>query len=200
MASFMTDLWESIFTPGTTPTMLKATNMSFAALQFVLFALLLATYSIHCVVLSVLCAGLWWSVNWFAAELALHQAREREREAAAAAKKGGGGGGDPVDDGGNETSETEVDTSQVAVEGGKKKNKKKTAAAAARGGVAAPAPVVAAVEVEPIEVKGELKKRNETPLVTAETIATAPTTGTQSSASTEDEWEKVSENENDKDK
>lgn len=69
MSSFLTSLWESIFTPGPTPTLLIATNASFACLQVVLLALLLATYSIHFIVLSFLCAGLWWSINWFVAEL-----------------------------------------------------------------------------------------------------------------------------------
>ncbi|KAI1906507.1 SMK killer toxin resistance protein [Ophidiomyces ophidiicola] len=69
MASFLTDLWSSIFTPGTTPTLLLATNATFAALQVLLLALLYATHSIHFIVLSGLCAALWWSINWFAAEL-----------------------------------------------------------------------------------------------------------------------------------
>ncbi|OAX82747.1 hypothetical protein ACJ72_02901 [Emergomyces africanus] len=69
MASFMEDLWTSIFTPGATPTLLVATNVTFAALQILLFALLLATYSIHFVVLSSLCGCLWWAINWFVKEL-----------------------------------------------------------------------------------------------------------------------------------
>lgn len=69
MASFLENLWGSIFTPGPTPTLLIATNASFAALQLLLLILLIATYSVHFVVLSVLCGGLWWSINWFAAEL-----------------------------------------------------------------------------------------------------------------------------------
>ncbi|KAI1905902.1 hypothetical protein LOZ61_006880 [Ophidiomyces ophidiicola] len=69
MASFLTDLWSSIFTPGTTPALLLATNATFAALQVLLLALLYATHSIHFIVLSGLCAALWWSINWFAAEL-----------------------------------------------------------------------------------------------------------------------------------
>lgn len=77
MASFMVDLWESIFTPGPTPTILKAANASFAALQLVLAVLLAATASVHFAVLSVLSAGLWWSINWFAAELAIAQERQR---------------------------------------------------------------------------------------------------------------------------
>ncbi|EAW11250.1 V-type ATPase assembly factor PKR1 [Aspergillus clavatus NRRL 1] len=78
MGSFMEDLWSSIFTPGPTPTLLVATNVTFAALQVLLFALLLATYSIHFVVLSVLSAGLWWSINWFARELSQVQAQQAQ--------------------------------------------------------------------------------------------------------------------------
>ena len=46
-------------------------------------------------------------------------------------------------------------------------------------------------EVEPIQQVGELKHR---------VVEETPSLGTKSSVSTEDEWEKVSENENDKDK
>ncbi|KAJ5521592.1 hypothetical protein N7527_005707 [Penicillium freii] len=81
MASFMEDLWSSIFTPGPTPTLLIATNVTFAALQLIFFALLLATYSLHFVALSIISAGLWWSINWFAAEVRLaQQAQEAEKE------------------------------------------------------------------------------------------------------------------------
>jgi hypothetical protein len=79
MATFITNLWEAVFTPGPTPTLLLATNITFGALQLVLAGLLAATYSIHFVVLSVLCAGLWWSINWFAYEL--QQAQQKEAEA-----------------------------------------------------------------------------------------------------------------------
>lgn len=81
MASFLTDLLTSIFTPGPTHSILIATNVSFAALQTVLFILLLLTHSVHFIVLSILCAGLWWSINWFAAELEVARHKEKEREA-----------------------------------------------------------------------------------------------------------------------
>ena len=74
MATFITDLWTSVFTPGPTPSLLIATNATFAALQIVLASLLLATHSIHFVVLSVLCGGLWYSINWFARELQAEKA------------------------------------------------------------------------------------------------------------------------------
>ncbi|KAG5926158.1 hypothetical protein E4U42_003575 [Claviceps africana] len=123
MSSFLVDLWDSIFTPGPTPTILRATNLSFGALQLVLLALLVATASVHFVVLSVLSAGLWWAINWFARELA----REGER-----ARR---------DDG----SDTEV-------------------------------------EVTGREGEGEARRRG--------VVAEEPVS--RSSASTEDEWEKVS--------
>jgi ER protein Pkr1 len=69
MASFLEELINSIFTPGPTSTLIIATNASFACLQFLLLCLLIATYSVHFIVLSLLCAGLWWSINWFVAEL-----------------------------------------------------------------------------------------------------------------------------------
>ncbi|GAM34124.1 anaphase-promoting complex subunit [Talaromyces pinophilus] len=80
MASFVEDLWSSVFTPGPTPTLLVATNATFAALQLVLFLLLVATYSIHFVVLSFLSGALWWSINWFAKEVRQEQARQEEEK------------------------------------------------------------------------------------------------------------------------
>nr|POE51719.1 v-type atpase assembly factor pkr1 [Quercus suber] len=85
MADFLGNLWESVFTPGTTPTLIIATNATFAALQLLLGALLIATYSIHFVILSILCGGLWYSINWFASEL--EAARAKEEEASRLRKK-----------------------------------------------------------------------------------------------------------------
>lgn len=76
MASFLEELWSSVFTPGPTPTLLVATNASFACLQFLLLCLLLATYSAHFIVLSLICGSLWWSINWFVRELLSARAKE----------------------------------------------------------------------------------------------------------------------------
>ncbi|KAL4909216.1 hypothetical protein BDW74DRAFT_78885 [Aspergillus multicolor] len=80
MASFMEDLWSSIFTAGPTPTLLLATNATFAALQTLLFVLLLATYSIHFAILSIISGALWYSINWFAQELKQAQAQTARQE------------------------------------------------------------------------------------------------------------------------
>ncbi|GAB7353865.1 hypothetical protein MBLNU459_g4224t1 [Dothideomycetes sp. NU459] len=110
MAEFLTNLWEGVFTPGPTPTLLLATNATFALLQLTLAGLLFATFSIHFVVLSALCGGLWAAINWFAAELAAAAEKEDEAErirkrnhddrarrdgeaGAAAAARGDGGSG-----------------------------------------------------------------------------------------------------------
>ena len=77
MATFLTDLANSIFTPGPTPSIIIATNASFAALQVVLLALLVLTYSIHFAILSALCAGLWWAINWFVTELEATNQKEK---------------------------------------------------------------------------------------------------------------------------
>ena len=90
MADFLSNLWSSVFTPGTTPTLLVATNVTFGALQALLFGLLFATSSIHFAILSVLCAGLWWSINWFATELSAAQTKEAEAEKLRKRKKGQG--------------------------------------------------------------------------------------------------------------
>jgi hypothetical protein len=82
MASFVEDLWSSIFTPGPTPTLLIATNVAFAALQAIFFALLLATYSLHFVALSIISGGLWYAINWFAAEVKLAQEQQEKDKTA----------------------------------------------------------------------------------------------------------------------
>ena len=78
MADFVQNLWQSVFVPGPTPTLLVATNAAFAALQVLLLTLALATYSVHFIILSCLSAGLWWSINWFSRELRLAQLKEEE--------------------------------------------------------------------------------------------------------------------------
>ncbi|KAL7820080.1 ER protein Pkr1 domain-containing protein [Trichoderma gracile] len=180
MASFFVELWEGIFTPGPTPTILKATNITFAALQLVLGALLLATHSVHFVVLSVLCGGLWWSVNWFARELRVAQAAAQEEEqqkkklgvptslSGAAAAAAGADAGDV-----SGSSDTEVE-GRVPRRRRSARNKKSGGAGAVKA------------DVEPVEKKGELKQRS-----LADSV---------SSVSTEDEWERVSENEREKEK
>ncbi|KAF3348896.1 hypothetical protein VdG2_02926 [Verticillium dahliae VDG2] len=92
MASFAENLWNSVFTPGTTPTLLYATNASFAALQLTLLALLAATRSIHFIVLSFLCAGLWRAINCASREVEVEGSAAgelKQRSAAAAAAASG---------------------------------------------------------------------------------------------------------------
>jgi len=101
MATFFTELIQSIFTPGPTPSLLVATNVAFAALQGLLLILLLATYSIHFLILSFLCGGLWKAINWFAAEIIVEGDKQQEAKALRDAKMGRGTS--PVDDSGTET-------------------------------------------------------------------------------------------------
>jgi hypothetical protein len=151
MAQFFSDLFNSIFTPGPTPSIVVATNVSFAGLQLVLFALLVATYSVHFLILSFLCAGLWGAINWFVSELNASQALEDAKKKAAEDRRS------------SDESDTEAET--IIGTGGKSGSK----------------------EVEVLDNPGELKTRG------------SPY-GSKSEHSTEDEWEKVSENENEKDK
>ncbi|KAI0974415.1 ER protein Pkr1-domain-containing protein [Xylaria arbuscula] len=155
MAGFVEQLWESIFTPGPTPSLLIATNVTFAALQLVLLALLIATYSVHFVVLSFISGGLWWAINWFATELNAAKAREEAEKARAKQR--------PTRQG-TDDSETEVETI-----------------------ISESKPKTGSSEVEPVEQTGDLKLR-----------VTEQSSESKSAASTEDEWEKVSENEKDK--
>lgn len=153
MSAFLTDLFQSIFTPGPTSTLLVATNISFACLQLVLLLLLIATYSIHFLILSFLSAGLWWAINWFVTELNAAQALEEEKKRRMEE--------DEVD------SETEAET--VIDAGG------------SAGG-----PRTGSREVEVVEKTGEVRDRK-------------GGEGSRSEAEgTEDEWERVSENEKDK--
>lgn len=170
MSQFFEDLWESIFTPGPTPSLLIATNVTFAALQFVLAALLLATHSIHFIILSFLCAGLWWAINWFARELQANHDRELQEKARTARKTAGARGGPAQVD--TSESETEVETFLTKV-------KTKSAGVAASK----------EVEVQDALDAGELKQRGP-----------PASQGSKSSVSTEDEWEKVSEYESEKTK
>ncbi|ETN39682.1 uncharacterized protein HMPREF1541_05908 [Cyphellophora europaea CBS 101466] len=87
MSSFIVDLWESIFTPGPTPTLVLATNATFGALQLLLLALLVFTSSIHFAILSVLCAGLWYSINWFAREVQAAKAAEDSSKSPSSTEK-----------------------------------------------------------------------------------------------------------------
>lgn len=111
---FFEDLWESIFTPGPTPTLLIATNASFAALQLLFFALFVGTYSIHFVILSFLTGGLWYGINWFAKEIRIAQKAEEEAKRIRAERRGSqkdaAGDGEQADiDTGDET---EVDAKE----------------------------------------------------------------------------------------
>ena len=147
MSVFITDLFQSIFTPGPTPSLVVATNAAFAGLQLVLLLLLIATYSIHFLILSFLSASLWWGINWFINEIKIQRALEEKKQLEDTAA------GDDTET----EAETVIDAGEV-VSGSK--------------------------EVEVPNRKGELKNRGGS--------------GSKSEASTEDEWERVSENEKDK--
>jgi len=78
--SYPSDLFRAIFTPGAPPALLLATNVSFALLQATLLVMLLTTYSIHFIFLSVICGGVWGGINWFVRELALLEKIEKRAE------------------------------------------------------------------------------------------------------------------------
>lgn len=186
MATFFQNLWESIFTPGPTPTLLIATNVTFAALQLCLAALLVATWSVHFAILSGISGGLWWAINWFARELKIHQQQEEEKARRARDTPLG-------------KAAATSDESETEVEGGPNEGADKV-----RGGTGMGTGgeemgdkntrASASNEVEVLQAKGELKQR------TPAGERTASSQGTKSGVSTEDEWEKVSESEKEKDK
>jgi hypothetical protein len=204
MATFMTDLWESIFTPGPTPTLLIAANASFGALQVTLFGLFLATYSAHFIALSVICAGVWWGINWFAVELRKAQAAEEEaaRIRKARSEKSAAGTGAETSGGeaGSEGEEEEGEETEVERDGpfeGKnappKLNKLNI-----RGG---PQKILAVAESARLARQGDgaeaqgtgLEPRSEQSGLLKRTSAGEGSTADLSSVGTDSEWEKVSE-------
>ncbi|KAL1622203.1 SMK killer toxin resistance protein [Neofusicoccum ribis] len=199
MSQFFESLWNSIFTPGPTPTLLVATNASFAALQVVLFALLLATYSIHFVVLSGLCAGLWWSINWFANELRqaqekeeaakkIRERRDRERERSREADDlagerepavgRDGGEGEGMDTG--DDTETETET-EVGI---------KKSARAAKPGNAPAASSLSGLSVGPTASSTTGAQTSLAPVVD-DALKKRRSLGEGAESSTDSEWEKI---------
>lgn len=88
MASFFSDIWLSVFEPGTNKSLVIATHISFALLQVVLLALLVATESGHFVFLSLICGGLWAAITWFIKEVeAIKKAEALEKEKGGEGKK-----------------------------------------------------------------------------------------------------------------
>mgnify|MGYP002477022081 CR=1 FL=1 len=71
MGNFVVDLWDSIFQPGTTPTLILATHLSFIALFSVLGWLIYVTkaQNIHFIMLLLIAIALWVTIIWFTSEL-----------------------------------------------------------------------------------------------------------------------------------
>ncbi|PFH59677.1 hypothetical protein XA68_12029 [Ophiocordyceps unilateralis] len=168
MASFFfVDLWNAIFTPGPTPTLLRATNITFACLQLVLGALLFTTASIHFVILSGLCASLWWSINWFVTELNAQQQQQQPQK-------------------------------QPQQQQQQKKRRRQDVEESSDTEVEPPPPLTdtAATKVESSGLAADLRLRSAA--AARAHHQPPPLDGTQSSVSTEDEWEKVSGSERSK--
>lgn len=86
--SFVAELWELVFTPGTTPALVKATHGLFVCLMVLLAVLIVYSGSIHFINLFVIAGCLWAAVTWFILELEKEKAKlklneELEGEAAA---------------------------------------------------------------------------------------------------------------------
>ncbi|RLV95202.1 V-type ATPase assembly factor PKR1 [Spathaspora sp. JA1] len=67
--AFLTELWDSVFTPGTSPALIKATHASFVLLLASLIWLIVLTKSIHFINLFVIAILLYATVIWFINEL-----------------------------------------------------------------------------------------------------------------------------------
>jgi hypothetical protein len=71
MASIAASLWDSIITPGPTPILVRAMNISFAALLALLIPLIFFTKNIHVFFLTILAAGLWIAMQWYVLALSM---------------------------------------------------------------------------------------------------------------------------------
>lgn len=85
--SFFVELWESVFTPGTLPALMKATHASFVLLLLSLLTLVYLTRSIHYINLLVIALLLYASVIWFVSELQSAKLKNNEELIAAAEKE-----------------------------------------------------------------------------------------------------------------
>ncbi|BFZ63644.1 hypothetical protein YB2330_004776 [Saitoella coloradoensis] len=79
MTTFIVSLWDSIFTPGPTPTLVMATNASFVALIGLLTVLAFMTRNIHVFALLAVAVALCVSVQWFLKELAVVKEEEEKK-------------------------------------------------------------------------------------------------------------------------
>lgn len=86
--AFIVELWESIFTPGTTPALIKATHASFILLLTSLATLIFLTRSIHFVNLLVIAVLLYGTVVWFINELQQVKLKDNEELNAQKAEAG----------------------------------------------------------------------------------------------------------------
>ena len=77
-----------------------------------LLILLAVTYNVHYAVLSFLCAGLWWAINWFVTELEVADQQEAETKRLQEAR------GKWQDNQGADDSETETEGGGDQGEGG----------------------------------------------------------------------------------
>lgn len=76
--AFFTELWELVFTPGTSPALLKATHASFVLLLLSLGFLVYLTGLIHYINLFIIASLLYGTVIWFVNEL--EQAKLKNNE------------------------------------------------------------------------------------------------------------------------
>lgn len=80
MANFFVELWDSVFTPGTSPALIRATHGSFVLLVVSLVWMVFTSRSIHFFNLLIIALCLWASVTWFVAELAKAKADLKTNE------------------------------------------------------------------------------------------------------------------------
>lgn len=77
--SFLVELWNSILTPGTTPTLILSTHVTFALLVITLTIFVFLTKSIHLINLLVLSILLWGTLTWFINEINKQEISSEEK-------------------------------------------------------------------------------------------------------------------------
>jgi ER protein Pkr1 len=196
MSSFIVNLWESIFTPGPTPTLLIATNATFGCLQVLLLILLFFTSSYHFLILSVLCGGLWAAINWFASELAAAKTAEEKakdtKEAPLDVKRGVRG---KSPEQGSDT-ETELDPPIAAAATTSMETRAAGIERRKPSAPAPPKPAPAQSVPKPTASQSQLEPKAASSMGDSDLLKRPRSRGESSGyVSTDSEWEKVSEGE-----
>ncbi|VVT46183.1 uncharacterized protein SAPINGB_P001087 [Magnusiomyces paraingens] len=80
VVNYVQNLWQSVLTPGLSPTLIGSTHVSFGLLLIVLVFMLVYTGSLHFLALLLIASGLWAAITWFIGEVQLLELEKRKKE------------------------------------------------------------------------------------------------------------------------